>query len=952
MSFLESQLRRAAEGACCCVLVVGEPGVGKTRLAGELLARHRDDALGLSARAYPLGATAAFGLWSEALESHLRARAPQDIVRVCGGFLDDLAALVRTVAAVRGSAPDGEPPRLRLLEGLAVVVSALAEAGPVVVVLDDVHLADASSWEALQYLAHNRSDVPLLVVMAARPVELADHEVAGQVLFSLEQEGFLTRLELHPLDAGAVGELTHALLGHAPPPALVDWLGQRCRGNPLFTIGLLRALEDEGADLSNPHLERLPEGLVERVEERVKGLDEATRSTLEVLATLGRRVEFAELVDACGSSPEGLGRTLERLVQRRCVLEDEQGAALMYEVAHPLIAEAVYETIGRARRRPLHRRIGRALLAAGHLGEAAPHFAAAAEPGDVEAVGVLADALRQAEGRGAYREALTILGSLVEVLPLGDERWLAVASGMSWGAEWVVDHRGDVHAALAIRAMQAIDAALEGFPDLGLRAAVKFRLGTFLSWGAGMVEEAEVVCAEARDLFEAVGDQQQALLAQLELAFYAGAKGDALAWLEAARAVTNGARTLGDRLVLMHAVGRGVGFGALFADQLDEAEEGFRAGLAIAVEDDKPYFQTLTLAGVAFALSMTGRLEEALAAMDEAKAVNPNWRDSLLLEYQTMVHWLAGDYAAAMAAAEESAAWNAGATLSRRRGAGMPFAVLSAVEAGHTTEAQRYLARGYAAYGERNWIFFRHYCDYAGAVLAWRNGEVVSSMDVLRGAATRTLATGSKAFATFPLLDLAEVAAECDRTAVAREAADQLERFAGELGCDLYRALAALAQAWAALASAAPARAVEPATTAVELLSPLGYRAFLGRALDLLGRSLAGSDRSGAVAAFEEAAALFGACGATWRREKALENLRRLGSRGRRVAATVTGPDSLTSRERQVARLAAQGHTVRQIGERLYISQRTVETHLANVYAKLGVASKAALVGRAAELDD
>lgn len=838
VTFLESELQRAAKGECSCVLLVGEPGVGKTRLAGELLTRHPEGILRLSARAYPLGATAAFGLWAEALERHFRGLAAEEIVQICGGFLDDLAALLRSVAAVRGSVPDGEPPRQRLLEGMAVAFANLADRGPLLAVLDDVHLADASSWEALRYLAHNLAAAPLLVVAAARPAELADHEVAGRVLFNLEQEGFLTRLDLNPLDPAAVGDLTHAVLGQAPPPALLDWLSERGRGNPLFTIGLLRALEDEGADLSHPRLQRLPEGLVERVGERIKGLDTPARSTLEVLATLGRRVEFGELVEASGSPPEELALVLEGLARRRCVLEEEQGPQLIYEVAHPLIAEAVYEAIGRARRRPLHRRIGRALAAAGHLGEAAPHFAASAEPGD----------------------------------------------------------------------------------------------------------------AEARQLFEAAGDHGQALLARLELAFLPGMKGDGPAWLEAVKPVVVAAETLGERLALMHAVGRGIGFPACFTGRFDEAEDGFRRGLALAVEDAKPYFQTLMLGGVAFTLALAGRIDEAIPAMEEAKAVNPNWRDSLLLEYQALVYWLAGDFAAAVAAAKESAVWNLRG-LSRRRGGGMAFAVLCAVETGRIAEAWRYLALGQAAYRERDWMFFRPYCTYAEAVLTWRERTAAQAVEGLRDAASRTLGGGWQAVAAFPLLDLAEAAAESDESAIAREAAGQLEALAGALDRDLYRALATLGQAWAALALAAPARAMEPARRAVELLSPTGYRAFAGRAFEVLGRALIDSDRAGAVAAFEQAATTFDACGATWRRDRALESLRQLGSRGRRRAAAVTGPGSLTGRERQVARLAAQGHTVRQIAERLSISQRTVETHLANIYAKLGVASKGDLVGRAAELE-
>lgn len=87
---------------------------GKTRLAAELLAQPGGDPLVLSARAYPFGQTASFGLWSEAFERHLRRLSVNEVVELCGGFLDDMAGLARSVAAARGAAPEGEAPLLRL----------------------------------------------------------------------------------------------------------------------------------------------------------------------------------------------------------------------------------------------------------------------------------------------------------------------------------------------------------------------------------------------------------------------------------------------------------------------------------------------------------------------------------------------------------------------------------------------------------------------------------------------------------------------------------------------------------------------------------------------------------------------------------------------------------------------------------------------------------------------
>ncbi|HZI37034.1 MAG TPA: AAA family ATPase, partial [Acidimicrobiia bacterium] len=488
LAVLEEELRRASAGEARCVLVVGDPGVGKSRLTAEALARAHADGPVLSARAYPLGATASFGLWAEALDGHLRGLAANEVVALCGGFLDDVASLLRSAATVRGAVPDREPSRLRLMEALAVLLSNVAAQETVVVVLDDVHLADSSSWEALQYLIHNLAHARLLIVAIARPVELADHPVGPGVVFGLEQDGLLRRLPVGTLDAASVGELAATVSGAPATTTLVDWLTERSRGNALYAVGLLQALVDEGADFGAPALRRIPEGLADRVNERMKSLDEPTRSTLETLAVLGRRVGMAELATVTSRPRDRLEAILDGLLRLRLILEEERGRELAYEIAHPVIQEVIYQGIRGARRRALHRAAGRALLDGGFPGEAAPHFVRSADPGDAEAIDALLEALHQAEGRDADREALEILGGLVEVLPTGDPRWAEVAATVSWHADWLVDHRAD-NLAVGLKAMQEISAVLAHSDDLTARATIRLRLATFLCWGTGALSE-------------------------------------------------------------------------------------------------------------------------------------------------------------------------------------------------------------------------------------------------------------------------------------------------------------------------------------------------------------------------------------------------------------------------------------------------------------------------------
>ncbi len=895
MAVLDGEQQRSVAGEFRCVLLSGDPGVGKTRLVSEFLARQEKSAPALLARAYPFSGTAAFGLWGEALDRYLRSLGTEEVSRLCGGFLDDLAGLLRSVARARGSAPDREPPRLRLLEGLAALLENLERETPLVLFLDDVHLADASSWEALAYLAHNLSDTRILVIAAARFGELADQYAASEVISGLEQEALLSRVMVDPLDRAAVSQLAEEAIQSEPSEALVNWLVQRARGNPLFALELLQALLDEGADLSQPKLRALPGGLAERVSSRLKLLDEATIEILELLATLGRPAELGELIRVSGQPLEKVGEILRPLVRSRLIAEESRGREVTYQIEQPLVRDTVYQEMGGARQRVLHRLVGRALLDSERLGEAAPHFARSAEVGDPEAIEALREAVRQAEGKQAYREALTILGALVEIVPHGDRRWLDVLDAMSWQAEWV--YRGGVDSAvIGIRAMREIDAALEGSPDPSRRAAVKFRLANFYTWGTGELDEAVRACSEAEELFEKAGDFSKKLLAADELAYVQGHRGDLDTWEAGARRVVQAAEAAGDRYVTVQATGS-LGFAAFFRGRFAEADAAFRRGVEMAGESRKLPRLTLARTALAFSLAFQGRMEEALPLLEETKGEDPGWRENLLLKWEPAIPWLSGSFPASVASAQDIMAHFPGG-LSRREAWGVAFAALSAVETDQLVEARTYLLKSRAAYDNRDWLMFSDWAPYAEAVLAWREGRTSEALAGLRQVGSRIFDMQAWPFAAFVLLDLAELAAESQLADLAEEAATHLERCATETDCDLYRALAAMGAAWADLAAGATPGAVRRAREAVQLISSSGCRAFEGRALDLLGRSLSEDDPDRAVEALERAVTIFESCRALWRRGRAIEALRDLSPEPDRVLATVVFTDIVESTEK------------------------------------------------------
>ncbi|HEX4248698.1 MAG TPA: AAA family ATPase [Pseudonocardia sp.] len=966
LAVARAETERAAGGEFRCLLVLGEAGVGKTRLARELLTGR---VTGLSARAYPLGGASEFGLWSEALEGQLRGLPAAEVSALCAGFLDDLAVLVRSVAAVRGQLgpadqPEvavGEQPRSRLLAGLAALLDNLARRAPVVVLLDDVHLADASSWEALAYLARNLARAPVLVIATARRAELADQPFGVDVLASLEQEGCLRRLSLEPLPPPAVRQLAESVLPESPPPALLDWLDERARGNPLYLLGLLRALLDEHADLGAPALRTLPEALTGQVARRVRALDPAAVDVLELLAVLGRRVELRGLVGPSERPTEVLATALDTLSRHGLVTEQERGPDLSYEVAHPLIQEAVYLGIGTARRRLLHRRAGQALLAAGRLGAAAPHFAAAAQPGDPEAVAVLVRAVRRAEEREAYHEALEILASLVDLLPAGDPRWREVVAALSWRAQWVVDHRADAHAVLGVGPMRRIDAVLAGLPAPAERAVVKFRLASFLAWGGGELAEAATECRRAGALFTEAGDRGSALLAEHELAWIGALAGDLGGLGDTAARIAAEATATADRTLLLRAT-RSLILVEQNAGRFAAGEARVAETIALARATGDRYAEVIGRCCRAIGLSFEGRGAEAMACLPP-DGPDAEWADPVGLNARSMAHWCTGDFAAAVSTGLASLT-EAPGPLSKRRGLPLFFTTLAAIENGQHEVARRLVARGRATYRDRDWFVYSHWMVHAEAVLRWRTGPVEAAgaqVTVMWRTAERLREMGSAVSAALVFADLAELAdAELHRVGTSKaanaaeagaSAARGLAGIAEDLDRDLYRGMADTAVALRALVAGDGEAAELAAGAATRRFAGLGCRAHHARALHVLGRAMALREPDRAVGVLRQAAELFADCGAPWRQARTLDELARLGGAGRRAGWAVQGAAALTRREREVARLAARGATAREIAARLFIGERTVETHLGRVYAKLGVGSKPQLAARATEFE-
>ncbi len=948
LATLDVELERVLAGEFRVVLVTGTAGLGKTRLAAEALRRVDGRAVCLSARAYRWGGTASFGLWIEALDRYLRQLDTTEARALCRS---PLASLLPSVEAEGGLGR--EPHRQELLEGLVDLFDRLSARQPVVVFLDDVHLADISSWEALRYLGRRLSGAPVGVIATARPEGLQRHAITGEVLIGLDEDGLQHRLALEPLRRADVTRLAHDVMRGEPGRGsafvlepLVSWLMANSSGHPLYVIGLLRAFLEQGGDPAAPRLERVPENLQERINLEVQSLATKPRKVLEALAVVEQRIDVADLTAITGLEMDALGQALETLTRCRLVQEHTEGQALACELTHPVVSDAVYQQIGATRRRALHRTVARTLLRTGRLGSAAGHYARAAEPGNDEAVDALCEAMAQAEARGLYKEALAVLSALLEVLPAEDPRWLRALHAMTWQSEWVMSHLAENDAEQAIEATRRMARHLAA-DDHAAHGAVQFNLAAFLSFGAGRLAEAEQACRAAVAAFEAAGDLERALLARAELAWVLGCGTSLADSARFAGQVRDDALRGGHLRPAVHAAGIQA-YVLGYTGAFEASTRVFDQAIELAHEAGLGYRVAWALSVRSLMLGLAGRLDEALASLEAAREADRLAPDAHLYENQAVCHWFAGHLDEALSAVERAAVRRP-MRGSLRRAWSVALGARLHAETDMRGRASSAIALAQATYEGRDFLVWSHWADWSAGFLAWHDGDTRCALVLLGRAAGWLRRIGASASEALVQTDIAQVAGEAGEATIALAVADRMDEIA-RAGGRLLPALARLGRGWAELAAGRPAAAAAAAGEAVEGLSAAGFRLYQACALELQGQALEQAAHGQAIDALSAAAELYDACGAVWRRQGVRAHLARLGSRGQRAAAA-RGDGTMTAREHDIATLAVAGYTAREIGERLFISRRTVETHLARIYAKLGVHSKRELVRRAGEFD-
>ncbi len=434
---LKEALEDALGGRGSIAMLVGEPGIGKTRLAEEftVYARLRGAQV-LAGRSYEGSVEQPYFPFVEAFRQYVKARPDAELRRELGEGAPDVANLV---SEIRQRFPDlpaspplqGDAERLRLFGSITDFLRAATAAGPLVLHLDDLHWADTPSLFLLRHLSRHLAGERLLILGSYRDVELDRTHPLAEVLGTLRRETTFRRVLLRGLPTEDVVAYLTALADEEPDPAiqaarraLAEALHRETEGNPFFIGEVLSHLVESGklfwdgahwrTNVTSTSELGIPEGVREVVGRRLSALSEACNRMLTVASAMPGGFSWEVLRATAEGDDASRLDALEEALAARLIRERDGAQVTSYEFTHALIRQTLYEELSAPRRVLLHRNIGERLEAlyasnpAPHFAELAHHFFQAAPGGDVEkAVDYAAQAGERAIAMAAFEEAIT-----------------------------------------------------------------------------------------------------------------------------------------------------------------------------------------------------------------------------------------------------------------------------------------------------------------------------------------------------------------------------------------------------------------------------------------------------------------------------------------------------------------------------------------------------------------
>ncbi|HZQ34889.1 MAG TPA: AAA family ATPase [Dehalococcoidia bacterium] len=962
LSRLIAGLDAARTGSGSIALVAGEPGIGKTRLVAEL-ARHARtvEALVLLGHAYDGDGLPPYFPFVEALRSYLRERVsappatplPTDGLAQLSLLLPELRDRFPDLPAGRVDSPELE--HYRLYEAVTdLIESAARDAGGALFLLEDLHWADAASLALLRHVARRLPGLPLMLVATCRTVAPRPGHPLEATLAELVGAAQLERVQLRPLPAESVSELIAAVSGAPPASTVAGRVYTETDGNPFFVTELVRHLQENGIDLTDPHAGggrwTLPEGVRQVIHSRLVRLGADGTAMLGDAAILGDRFAFDLLAGMSELSAGQLTAALDAALAASLLREVDDGYAFM----HALVRQAVLSGLSLPRRQQLHLRAAQAIerrrprLVEREVADLARHLRLAGSSADPEKTAAyLRRAAEAAERTFAWAAAAEQWQALLKLLPPEDPEQrtrvlLALAEAQARAgalqAGWATfSQAGELALANGLAAPLAeaalgrarypgtgmvgpdlLEAALRLLPaeDSSLRVRVLSRIAQSMPTTIARQERRKALLDEAMAMARRLGDPATLLMASLA---WLVSEPSSPAWRDAVMELLQLTNAAGDR--------QWTHLGFLWRQQLlvrlgDRAEAlaSLAIDQALAEKLREPvYLYNLALATAMWAM-LEGRFADAERQIAGAFALGERAQQPLASFWQRLQ----------------------GAELLRCQGRYGKLLVDLGDELRRSVRQEpteshwrAQLAHLYAKTG--------HLRD------ARRELDVLAVNDFgdLRGP------TGWNWLICLGLLP--EVCVALGDTQRAAPLYDYLGTYRGHCivigphtsicfgAADRYRGMLA-----ALLGRHEDARAHYAA--AVDLNRRIGARPQLAHSLREYATEVcsAGADTVLAQPLLEEALLLYDELGLTGLAAVSRELLDRVAGRSRNGA---TRPDHLSAREVEVLRQIAAGKTNRELAAALVISEGTVERHISNLYGKIGARNRAEATNYARDHD-
>ncbi|HEX5407335.1 MAG TPA: AAA family ATPase [Pseudonocardiaceae bacterium] len=968
MARLHAPLARAEVGAAGAVLVSGDAGVGKSRLLDEL----GRDALSrggmvLSGRCLDVGETGLPYLPFVEILVYLNQQDPAAVRRwpALARLLPESSMPARPEpmnTSVRPGASNAAPERdlgqLQLFDALFSLLADLSADRCVVLVIEDLHWADSSTRDLLSFLVSRLRNQRLLIVGSYRADDLHRRHPLRPLLAELIRLPVVERIDLTPFDVEDACRFVAALAEEPVPDDVLREIAERSEGNAFFAEELMAAHADQG--------DGVPTGLADVLLGRIERLSPNAQNVVRLASVAGRRVWHSILQAVTDLSPVELDEALREAVQHHVLVVDDREDR--YTFRHALLREAVYGDLLPGERVRMHGAYAKTIAAGeGRRGSAAALAHHSLQSHDLRtALAASVRAADEASSIGAPAEALRHVEQalkLWDAVP-ADERPVGVdEAGLLRQASYQAATAGEPERSVAF-ARSAVDRFAE-IEEPESAAQSYRRLAQALI-------NLDAKGAEARDAIEnawrLVADRPPTYTRAWVQAVLAMAlrRSDPVAARESAENAISDARAV-------HALGAEadalVTLGML--DEYDGAAEGavrhFRAAIRTASQVEA--FSTELRARYFLGLHCfeRGELADAVAELDSASArakVNGLSWSSYGVEIRVLraiAKYMTGDWDGSEAAAEPPGRRMSDTVLARLAAA----SAFVMVGRGQFEDAQKLLTEL-----RQHWhrdVEIALLSGYAEAELAlWRHrperaAKLVDEVNDWLGKLGWEWVLGRIRLAAWGVAAQVELArkarrernTEAESAAVAEgeRLAAHASLVAGE-GRPWTGKLGVEGLAWLAIAQAEVTRLTGGGDLGLwrQAVEAFDYGSVYEQAiarLRLAEALLAADDRAGATEQLVAIAATTTALGARPLADAAAE----LARRGRLTVPGLAEPrdhvDPFTPRERAVLSLVALGRTNREVGQELYISEKTVSVHLSRIMAKLGASRRAEAVATA-----